>query len=146
MSEVRVHPLPIADAISNVVGGPEQVKSFADDANRMLEEAQAGHWAVDEETGTHLRSAITTMQNRLDQLAPRVGFLRQTPRLGHDAYAREVAEHMRRAMDSDNQSLVPVFEALRAGLEKLRQALDIAMEKYDAADEAATKHLGQLKD
>ncbi|GAB3584023.1 hypothetical protein GCM10027445_59610 [Amycolatopsis endophytica] len=112
----------------------------------MLGDAQAGRWAVDEETGIHLRSAIVTMQHRLDQLAPRVGFLKQAPKLGNDEYARTVAEHMRAAMDSDDQSLVPVFEALREGLESLRQALDTAVRNYDAADEAATRHLGQFKE
>jgi len=122
------------------------VKSFADGAKHMLGEAQAGRWAVDEETGTHLRSAIVNAHKQFDGLRVRVDLLRQRPRLGNDPYAVQVAEHMRAAMDSDEHSLVPVFLALLEGLDSLREALDVAMRNYDAADEAATQRLGHLKD
>ncbi|MEU0509919.1 hypothetical protein [Amycolatopsis sp. NPDC006125] len=146
MSESGEPVHSVASAITNAVGSPEQAKSFADGAKHMLGEAQAGRWAVDEETGTHLRSAISHAHGQLDALNARIELLRRAPKLGNDAYARQVAEHMRAAMDSDAQSLVPVFKALLEGLDNLQQALEVAMRNYDAADEAATQYLGRFKD
>jgi len=108
--------------------------------------AQSGRWTVDEETGTHLRNAILNTQKQLDQLGARVWQLQQAPRLGHDNYARQVSEHMRKAMDSDDQSLVPVFRTLMAGLSDLAEALETAIHNYAAADETATHHLAKFKD
>lgn len=136
----------MASAITSVIGGPDQAKSFADGAKHMLAEAQAGQWAVDEETGTHLRNAISQARKQFDGLRIRVDLLRQRPKLGDDTYAITVAEHMRGAMDSDEQSLVRVFLALLEGLDSLREALDVAIANYDAADDAAVQRLGQFKD
>ena len=49
-------------------------------------------------------------------------------------------------MDSDDQSLVPVFQMVLEGLGHLARALETAMHNYDAADEAAIQYLGKLKD
>ena len=136
----------MASAITAAVGGPEQAKSFADGAKHMLGEAQAGRWAVDEETGTHLRSAMVNVHKQLDGLRIRIDLPRQRPKLGNDAYAVQVAEHMRGAMDSDERSLFQVFLALLEGLDNLREALEVAVRNYDAADEAAVQRLGRFKD
>lgn len=68
------------------------------------------------------------------------------PRLGNDEYAKKVAAHFLAAMDSDDQSLVRVFYAAREMLETLRQAIELAMSKYDASEEAVSKNLSNLKD
>ncbi|NIH86168.1 hypothetical protein [Amycolatopsis granulosa] len=49
-------------------------------------------------------------------------------------------------MYSDDQSLVRVFEAAQELLETLRQAIDTAISKYDASDEAATRAVSEFKD
>ncbi|AIJ21003.1 hypothetical protein [Amycolatopsis methanolica] len=85
------------------------------------------------------------MQDRLDTLAPRVAYLQRASKLGNDAYAQQVAEHMRQAMDSDDRSLVPVFHTLTAGLDNLRHALDVAIRNYDAADDEAARHIRRFK-
>jgi len=136
----------VGDALKNAVSSPDGAKTFADSAKHMLGEAQSGRWAVDEETGTHLRRAISHAADQLSRLEYRVQRLQQAPKLGNDSYAVTVAEHMRKAMDSDDQSLVPVFRMLTAGLSDLTRALDTAMQNYAAADETATHHLAKFKD
>lgn len=49
-------------------------------------------------------------------------------------------------MDSDQQSLIPVYETVLSNLKTIREALDIAMSKYDASNEAATRYLGTFKE
>jgi hypothetical protein len=136
----------IAGDIANVFGGEAKLKTMGDDAKRMLADAQAGKWAVDEETGTHLRRAITQMQDRLSEIGRNVFQLQRAPMLGNDAYAQTVAQHFLAAMDSDDQSLVKVFSAATDNLDTLRQAIETAISKYNASDEAATQRLGAFKD
>ncbi|MFD4196156.1 hypothetical protein [Amycolatopsis thermoflava] len=116
------------------------------DTKRLLASARSGNWAVDEETGTHLRRAITTMLERLAGIEENVRRLKRAPKFGNDEYAKTAAAHFQKAMDSDENSLVPVYEALRGNLNQLVHALDEAMARYDASDEAATQYLGRFKD
>lgn len=136
----------VAAQVAGVFGGEDQLNAMNADAKRMLADAQAGSWAVDEETGTHLRRAVTQMQDRLGKVGPRIYRLQQAPKLGNDEYAKRVAAHFLTAMDSDDQSLVRVFHAAQETLETLRQAIELAISKYDASDEAATKALSTFKD
>ena len=116
------------------------------ETQRMLDSARAGNWAVDEETGAHLRRAVSQMLERLSGIQENVHRLKNAPKFGNDDYAKTAAAHFQKAMDSDENSLVPVFEALRANLAQLVDALDEAMARYDASDEAATRYLGKFKD
>ncbi|GAB3570270.1 hypothetical protein GCM10027445_23490 [Amycolatopsis endophytica] len=72
--------------------------------------------------------------------------MRRAPKFGNDEYAQKAAAHFLVAMDSDDQSLVRVFLAAEDMLESLREAIEIAISKYDASDEAATEVLNTLKD
>ncbi|WP_431921101.1 hypothetical protein [Amycolatopsis tucumanensis] len=127
-------------------GDREQLKAMASTAQQMLADAKSGRWAVDEETGTHLRRAISQMEERLADIGVNIQRLRRRPKFGNDDYAQQAAAHFQAAMDSDQNSLVPVFETVRENLKHIREALDIAMSKYDASDEAATRYLGKFKD
>lgn len=135
-----------AAQLAGVFGGEENLNAMHADAKRMLADAKAGKWAVDEETGTHLRRAVTQMQDRMREAAVRIDRLQVAPKLGNDAYAKTVAAHFLAAMDSDERSLVRVFLAARDMLDSLRQAIDIAISKYDASDEAAAEALNKFKD
>nr|WP_208406759.1 hypothetical protein [Amycolatopsis granulosa] len=115
------------------------------DAKRMLAEAKAGSWAVNEETGSHLLRAVTQMQDRLRDVGQRVFRLEQAPKFGDDQYAKQAAKHFLAAMTADDRSLVPVFRAAQEMLETLRQAIEIAISKYDTSDEAATQALTTFK-
>ncbi|MDQ0382986.1 hypothetical protein [Amycolatopsis thermophila] len=128
------------------LGDAGQLQAMEADTKRLLDSARAGNWAVDEETGTHLRRAVTTMLDRLAGIQENVRRLKRAPKFGNDEYARTAAAHFQKAMDSDENSLVPVYEALRVNLNQLVHALDEAMARYDASDEAATQHLGKFKD
>ncbi len=123
-----------------------QLQAMEADTKRLLASARSGNWAVDEETGTHLRRAITTMLERLAGIEENVRRLKRAPKFGNDEYAKTAAAHFQKAMDSDENSLVPVYEALRGNLNQLVYALDEAMARYDASDEAATQYLGRFKD
>lgn len=136
----------VATQVANVFGGEQQLNTMNTDAKRMLADAQAGRWAVDEETGTHLRRAVSQMQDQLTDVGRRVYLLKQAPKFGNDEYARMASAHFLQAMDSDDQSLVRVFEAAREMLTTLSQAIEIAISKYDAADDAATQALSKFKD
>ena len=135
-----------AAQVAGIFGGEDKLTAMNADAKRMLADAQAGRWAVDEETGSHLRRAVTQMQDRLMEISRRIYLLQQAPKLGHDQYAKEVAKHFLAAMDSDEQSLVRVFFAAQEMLVSLREAIDIAISRYDASDEAAVQALGAFKD
>ncbi|NIH77542.1 hypothetical protein [Amycolatopsis viridis] len=142
----RIPASSAAAEIAGVFGGEDKLNAMNADAKRMLADAQAGRWAVDEETGSHLRRAVTQMQDRLATIGPRIFRLQQAPKLGNDKYAKEVAAHFLRAMDSDDKSLVRVFYAAQHTLDTVRQALEVAISKYDASNEAATKQLTVFKD
>ncbi|MFD4251798.1 hypothetical protein ACFWQL_18860 [Amycolatopsis thermoflava] len=136
----------VATQVANVFGGEQQLNTMNTDAKRMLADAQAGRWAVDEETGTHLRRAVSQMQARLGEVAPRIYILQQAPKFGNDDYAKRASAHFLQAMDSDDQSLVRVYQAAREMLETLRQAIDIAVSKYDRSDDAAMQALQKFRD
>ncbi|AIJ20884.1 hypothetical protein [Amycolatopsis methanolica] len=123
-----------------------QAEAMAADTQRLLDSARSGGWAVDEETGTHLRRAVTQMLERLAGIQENVYRLKSAPKFGNDDYARTAAAHFQTAMDSDEHSLVQVYDAIRANLGKLVDALDEAMARYDDSDGAATQYLGKFKD
>lgn len=132
--------------VAGVFGGTEQVKSFADNAKHFLDEAKAGRWAVDEETGAHIRSGIAHSQQVLSEVRQELWTIQQAPMVGNDGYAQKVAQHMLASVNSDEQSLVPVFNMVYDGLDNLRDAVDAAVKNYDSSDEAATKHFAPFKD
>jgi hypothetical protein len=132
--------------VGAALGSEEQLKVMGVEAQRMLDTARAGDWAVDEETGSHLRRAIVQMQQRLSAIEVNISRLQRAPKFGNDDYAQLAANHFLNAMDSDDQSLVRVFYALVQNLDSLVQAIDEAVSRYDASDEDATKHLGKFKD
>ncbi|UQS23464.1 hypothetical protein L1857_11835 [Amycolatopsis thermalba] len=135
-----------AAQIAGVFGGEDNLNKMHADAKRMLADAKAGRWAVDEETGTHLRRAVTQMQEEMSRIAQRIDRLQRAPKFGNDEYAQRAAAHFLAAMDSDDQSLVRVFLAAQEMLDNLRVAIEIAISKYDASDEAATQALQTFKD
>ncbi|MEU0468404.1 hypothetical protein ABZ215_30755 [Amycolatopsis sp. NPDC006131] len=134
-----------AAQLAGVFGGEENLNAMHADAKRMLADAKAGKWAVDEETGTHLRRAVTQMQDRMMDVSRRLYLLQQAPKLGNDQYATQVAKQFLAAMDSDERSLVRVFLAAQEMLGSLSQAIEIAISKYDASEEAATEALNTFK-
>ncbi|WP_431918125.1 hypothetical protein [Amycolatopsis tucumanensis] len=136
----------VATQVTNVFGGEQQLNTMNTDAKRMLADAQAGRWAVDEETGTHLRRAIEQMKERLDGIRPRIYLLQQAPKFGNDDYAKKASAHFLTAMDSDDQSLVQVFTAAVDLLTTLQQAVEIAISKYQVADDAVSETLSTFKD
>ncbi|MFJ8811952.1 hypothetical protein [Amycolatopsis thermoflava] len=135
-----------ADQLADVFGGESQLNAMHADAKRMLADAKAGRWAVDEETGSHLRRAVTQMQDRMSDLTLRINRLQQAPKFGNDEYAKRASAHFLTAMDSDDQSLVRVFLAAQDMLASLGQAIEIAISKYDASDDAAVQALHTFKD
>ncbi|OXM62280.1 MULTISPECIES: hypothetical protein [Amycolatopsis] len=135
-----------AAQIAGMFGGEDNLHKMHADAKRMLADAKAGRWAVDEETGTHLRRAVTQMQERMSALSQRIYLLQQVPKFGNDEYAKRAAMHFLTAMDSDDRSLVRVFLAAQEMLASLSQAIEIAISQYDASDEAAHQVLTTFKD
>ncbi|NYI93621.1 DNA-binding ferritin-like protein [Amycolatopsis endophytica] len=137
---------PAVDQVAQIFGGEDTLNTMKADAKRMLADAKAGHWAVDEETGSHLRRAVTQMHDRMTDIAQRIDRLQRAPKFGNDEYAQLAAEHFLRAMDSDEQSLVRVFFAAQEMLESLRQAIDVAISKYNASDESAAEVFNAFKE
>jgi hypothetical protein len=131
---------------ANPFGSAEQVNAFAGGAKNLLGQAKSGGWAINEEGGSHFLGAVKEAQKQLLEVAPRLDSLKRAPMLGNDDYARVVAEQVRAAMDSDDQSLVPVFNKFYEGLDLVREAIEIAKKNYRAADAAAVKRLGEFKD
>ncbi|WP_027944775.1 hypothetical protein [Amycolatopsis taiwanensis] len=136
----------LGSSLTDIFGGEQQVNQMTEDAKKLLADAKAGKWAVDEETGTHLKRAFTQMQDQLTDVGSRIDRLQRAPKLGNDAYAKEAAQHFLAAMTADDQALVPVFEKTKESLIILEQAIDEAIKHYNASDEAATMHFGPFKD
>lgn len=67
----------LGSALTDIFGGEQQANQMAEDAKTLLADAKAGKWAVDEETGTHLRRGITQMQDRLAEISRRIYRLQQ---------------------------------------------------------------------
>ncbi|MEV5299193.1 hypothetical protein [Amycolatopsis methanolica] len=135
-----------AAQLAGVFGGEANLNAMHADAKRMLADAKAGNWAVDEETGSHLRRAVTQMQEQMSRIAQRIDRLQRAPKFGNDDYAKRAAAHFLAAMDSDERSLVRVFLAAQDMLGNLQEAIEIAISKYDTSDEAATQALTIFKD
>jgi hypothetical protein len=133
-------------APTGIFGGERQVNQMAEDAKKLLGEAKAGKWAVDEETGAHLRRGVARMLDRLSEISLRMDRLQRAPKLGNDAYAKTVAQHFLAAMTADDQALVRVFENVRNSVDVFGEAIDEAIKHYDASDEVATMHFGSLED
>lgn len=136
----------LGNIAQGIFGGTEKVKSLADTAQHYLDLAKAGAWAIDEETGTHLSKGFAYALEELSKIATRTHRLEQAPKIGNDTYAKKVSQHMLESVNSDEQSLLPVFNSLQDGLTKWQEAIDTAVKHYHAADEAATKHFGPFKD
>lgn len=136
----------LGDITTGVFGGTEQVTNFADTAQHYLDMAKAGDWAIDEETGTHLRGAFAYALQRLAEIGYKTHFLQQAPKVGNDTYAQRVSQHMLESVNSDDQSLLPLFNTLKDGLTRWQEAVDTAVKHYNAADEVATKHFGPFTD
>lgn len=132
--------------LTGVTGDRDQLKAMGDQAQHLLDDAKSGGWAVDEETGTHLRNAITQAEERLSRISLNVERLRNKPPFGNDTYAQQAAAHFQTAMDSDQNSLIPVYQTVPKNLKTIREALDVAISKYDASNEEATQYLGKFKD
>lgn len=62
----------IASQVAGVFGGQQQLNTMNTEAKRMLTDAQAGRWAVNEETGEHLRRAVSQMVDRLADIDRRI--------------------------------------------------------------------------
>ncbi|MDQ0376348.1 hypothetical protein [Amycolatopsis thermophila] len=93
-----------------------------------------------------LSGRLTQMQDRMREVGRRLYRLQQAPKLGNDEYAKKAAAHFLAAMDSDEQSLVRVFYSVQDMLASLREAVEIAISKYDASDEAAAQAVRMFKD
>ncbi|MDQ0379680.1 hypothetical protein [Amycolatopsis thermophila] len=132
--------------LASALGDREQIKAMGDQARRLLADAKSRGWAVDEETGTHLRNAITQAEDRLSRISLNIERLRRKPKFGNDDYAQRAAAHFQAAMDSDDRSLIPVYQTVLENLKPVREALDIAMSKYDASNDSATQYLGKPKE
>ncbi|NIH81924.1 hypothetical protein [Amycolatopsis viridis] len=132
--------------LTEVFGDREQLREMGDQARHLLAEAKSGGWAVDEETGTHLRNAIAQAEDRFSRIAININRLRRKPNFGHDDYAQQAAAHFQAAMDSDQQSLIPVLETMLENLGTIREALDVATKNYDASNQVATQYLGTFRD
>lgn len=133
--------------LQSIFGGGEQDPSeFAKGAKGVLDNAKSGGWGVSEEGGQALLAAIDEGEKGLGVLAGRIRALSEAPMLGSDQYAHDVSQHVQQALDSDDESLVPGYNAVREGLADLYEAIGIARRNYDEADEDARKHLGALED
>ncbi|SFP32844.1 hypothetical protein SAMN05421810_102274 [Amycolatopsis arida] len=125
---------------------PDKVNNFADGAKNILAQAKAGKWAVSEEMGEALFSAIKTAEEKVASIDPRLWNLVQTPKLGNDKYAQQVSQQVLLALDSDDRSLVPTFRTFQEGLGDVRHAIEAAKKNYQMADEESALRLGPLMD
>lgn len=137
---------PLESITDGVFGGEQEVDAVTDAAQHYLDMAKAGEWAIDEETGTHLRNVFAYALRRLGEINAKTYRLEQAPKVGNDKYAQQVSQHMLDSVNSDERSLVPVVYAIQDALTKWHEAVDEAMKHYSAADEAATEHFGAFKD
>jgi hypothetical protein len=121
-----------------------KANAFTDGAKALRQIAEEDGWAVSEEGGEHFLKAVEDAQRTMTGLTARVRNLSQAPKLGEDLYATQVAGHMQQVLDSDEQSLLPVFHKFMEGLDETREAIKTAMTNFDKIDEAATRKFGSF--
>lgn len=113
----------------------EQVQQLDAGVNSLVEAANDGSWAISEEAG---KAYITALENYLDawwKNRRHFNFLAQQPELGSSPYADQVGRHINLVAEGDDQSARTQLDALQGIVERARDAIKTAMNKYDQADQ-----------
>lgn len=71
-------------------------------------------------------------------------FLTRRAKLGSSPYAYQVADFNTKVADGDEKSLIPNLKLMKDGFEKLKEALQVAQNNYNAQEESVVQSMGKL--
>ncbi|WP_181777624.1 hypothetical protein [Amycolatopsis pittospori] len=130
-------------------GGPpgdfsQMLGDFSSQADAMVKAAKEGKFAVSEEMGEAYKTAL---QDYLDSWTKnKINFdnLAHSPELGTSPYTEQVGQHMTMIAAGDGQSAKTQLESLQAVVERAQGAINMAISKYKASDQAGSKDLSNI--
>ncbi|CAM2989657.1 hypothetical protein SAXI111661_12385 [Saccharomonospora xinjiangensis] len=116
----------------------KDVSSMASGAKEMLKSAKSGGFRVSEEAAKPIREVLQKHVEEVERMAHDFSLLALAPpALGHHDYGKRVAEFQLRATAVDPDSPAEVLKKLRQVLVDADKALEIAVQKYQEAEDAA---------
>ncbi|MGW4827787.1 hypothetical protein ACWEOG_09430 [Amycolatopsis japonica] len=128
-------------------GGPpgnfsDILGDFSAQADAMVTAAKEGRFAVSEEAGEALKTAIDDYIDDWTFNQPEFQRLTEKPKLGNSPYAQQVGDHAVLVADGDELSAKTQLDALRDVLNRAKEAIETAKKKYREQD---TENAAQLK-
>lgn len=113
-------------------------------AGSVLDSANEGGWAISEEGAKAYIKACDTFLDRVDEMLKKAEQLTERVKLGSSPYAYSIAEFNTKVADGDEKSLVPNLKLMKDGVEKLKEALQVAQKNYNEQEESVVQHMGKL--
>lgn len=107
---------------------------LATGGDKLLNWANSGGWAINEDGGRPYLNAIDDFVDDLTEIETELPFLARAPEMGSGPYAQRVAQHFVTVFNGDERALIPVITQAKANLVKAREAFQIAIHKYNEAD------------
>ncbi|MEV7549121.1 hypothetical protein AB0N89_05805 [Amycolatopsis sp. NPDC089917] len=131
-------------------GGPpgdfsKMLGDFSAQADLMVTAAKEGKFAVSEEAGEALKTAITEYVDDWRKNQRAFQRLSEKPMLGTGPFAQQVGHHATLVADGDELSAKTQLDTLQDVLNRAMDAIDLAKSKYKQQDTGGADHLNSLK-
>jgi hypothetical protein len=131
-------------------GGPpgnfaDMLGAFSTQADQMVEAAKEGRFAVSEEAGEALKTAIDDYIDDWNRNQVNFQRLAEKPLLGTGPFAQQVGQHAVLVADGDELSAKTQLDALRDVLNRAKEAIDLAKAKYRQQDDDGANNLKSLQ-
>lgn len=110
------------------------VDRFHAGASHFKELAQQGKFAVNEDAMKAFTKVCDRFLDGWEDQRRNLNILANPARMGSSEYAKEIAEYNVKVAVGDERALIPNFELMADGYQKMREALAIARRNYDEAD------------
>ncbi|WP_410664459.1 hypothetical protein [Amycolatopsis sp. lyj-84] len=130
-------------------GGPpgnfsQMLGDFSAQADAMVKAANEGRFAVSPEMGEAYKTALNDYLDSWTGNKIHFDSLANSPELGTSPYTEQVGQHMTMVASGDSQSAKTQLESLQAVVERAQAAIDTAISKYQASDQAGSKDLSNI--
>jgi N-acetyl-gamma-glutamylphosphate reductase len=125
------------------IHGVDQAQSLVADANKLVDLAASGEFAINDEGGKSLIDAINAFLHWISDNSDHIRTLEQTRKLGSSRGAKIMTEFLPHVA-ADEQGFVTQLNALKESLLTAKQAIKVAMENYERTDEAVQADLRNI--
>jgi hypothetical protein len=125
------------------IHGVDLAQSLVADANKLVDLAASGEFAINDEGGKSLIDAIDAFLHWISDKSSHIRTLEQTRKLGSGKGAEIMTEFLPHVA-ADGQGFVTQLNALKESLLTAKQAIRAAMENYQKTDEAVQANLRNI--